>query len=220
VELAGSPSWRLCESEGDRAHVLLYIRDVAALDVPSEADSPPRLAGLPPDRTPLLDDVRRRRAGRDWADWWHALLEAERQGQAGAGDLDDDASFQAWAEDLWRVWDAPEFRSLAGLRALWEVTVALYPEARRWVDDGPGSPSRRRTWGHFPWTTVSDTAEGVAAERGVSPDAVRGQVMVLDVEGVWWRRAAPGTVLCSTAAAEDPPTARAVLRDAFESGLA
>jgi hypothetical protein len=44
--------------------------------------------------------------------------------------------------------------------------------------------------------------------------------MVLDVEGSWWRLVAPGTALCSIAATEDPPTARTVLRDAFESGLA
>ncbi len=163
---------------------------------------------------------RRRRAGRDWAGWWHALLEVERQGQAGPADHEDDASFRAWAEDLRRVWDAPEFWSLADLRPLREVTVALHPEAHRWVDAGPSSPSRRRTWGHFPWTTVSDTAEAIAAERGVSPGAVPGQVMVLDVEGVWWRRVAPGTVLCSTTAAEAPLTARTVLREAFESGLA
>ena len=48
---------------------------------------------------------------------------------------------------------------------------------------------------------------------------VRASVKVLDVEGVWWRRVAPGTALCSTAATEDPPTASTVLRDAFESGL-
>jgi hypothetical protein len=44
--------------------------------------------------------------------------------------------------------------------------------------------------------------------------------MVLDVEGVWWHRAAAGTALCSTAATEDMRTARAVLRDAFESSPA
>jgi hypothetical protein len=44
--------------------------------------------------------------------------------------------------------------------------------------------------------------------------------MVLDVEGLWWRRVAPGAVLCSIAATEDPSTAGTILRDAFESGLA
>jgi hypothetical protein len=44
--------------------------------------------------------------------------------------------------------------------------------------------------------------------------------MVLDVEGVWWQQVAPGTALCSTAATEEPPTARTILRNAFESGLA
>jgi hypothetical protein len=218
VKVVGSPSWQLTEAEGDRAHVLLYIRDVAALEVPAEADAPPRLVGLPPPGFPILDDDRRRRAGREWADWWYALLEVEGREQADP-DEDDDSSFWAWAEDLGRVWDAPEFWSLADQRSLREVALRLYPEARRWVDAGPSSPSRLRGEGHFPWTTVRDTAEGVAAERGVSQGEVRGTVMVLDVEGLWWRRVAPGTALCSTAATEDLPTARTILQDAFESGL-
>ena len=219
MKVAGSPSWQLTEAEGDRAHVLLYLRDVAGLVVPAETDAPPRLAGLPPHRPPLLEDGRRRQAGREWADWWHALLEVEGREPFGTGD-DDDSSFWAWATDLGRVWDAPDFESLADRRALREVTLALHPEARRWVDAGPSSPSRIRGEGRFPWATVRDTAEGVATDRGVSQGEVRGRVMVLDVEGVWWRRVAPGTALCSTAATEDPATARTVLRDAFESGLA
>jgi hypothetical protein len=147
VEFLGSPSWRLTEAEGDRAHVLLYIRDVAALEVPADADAPPRLAGLPPRPAPVLDDDRRRRAGHDWAGWWQALLEAERQD--GAPGLDDDASFRERAEGLRRVWDPPEFGSLADLPALREISVAIYPEARRWVDAGPSSPSRLRGDGHF-----------------------------------------------------------------------
>jgi hypothetical protein len=219
VELVGSPSWQLSEAEGDRLHVLLYIRDVAGLEVPAEVDAPPRLVGLPPRGSPVLDDAGRRRAGVDWVSWWHALLEVEGREQP-ATDGGDDSSLWAWAEDLGRVWDAPEFRSLAGLRALREVTLALYPEARRWVDAGPSSPSRLRGGGHFPWTAVRDAAEGVTAERGVGSGQVRGRVVVLEVEGVWCRRVAPGTILCSTAAPEDPRTARAVLRDAFEAGLA
>jgi hypothetical protein len=218
VKVVGSSSWRLTEADGDRAHVLLYIRDVAALEVPAEAGAPPRLVGLPPPGFPILDDDRRRRAGGEWADWWHALLEVEGREQA-YPDEDDESSFRAWAEDLGRVWDVPEFWSLADHRALREVALRVYPEARRWVDAGPSSPSRLRGEGHFPWATVRDTAEGVAAERGVGPGAVRGSVMVLDVEGLWWRRVAPGTALCSTAATEDLPTARTILRDAFESGL-
>lgn len=187
--------------------------------MPAEVDAPPRLVGLPPHRSPVLDDDRRRRAGREWADWWQALLEAEGREQTGTYE-DGDSSFWAWAEDLGRVWDAPEFWSLADQRALREVTLALYPEARRWVDGGPSSPARLRGEGHFPWTTIRDVAEGVAEKRGVSPGEVWGSVMVLDVDGVWWRRVAPGTVLCSTAATEDLPTASTVLRDAFESRLA
>jgi hypothetical protein len=124
VRMVGSPSWQLSEAQGDRAHVLLYIRDVAALEVPAELDAPPRLVGLPPHGSPVLDDDRRRRAGPEWADWWQALLEAEGREQTGTYD-DDDSSFWAWAEDLGRVWDAPEFSSLVDQQALREVTLVL-----------------------------------------------------------------------------------------------
>ena len=78
MKLLGSPSWQLTEDDGDRAHVLLYIRDVAGLEVPPEVDAPPRLVGLPPHGIPMLhDDDLCRRAGREWAGWWLALLEAE-----------------------------------------------------------------------------------------------------------------------------------------------
>ena len=104
MKIVGSPSWQLTEAEGDRAHVLLYIRDVAALEMPAEVDAPPRLVGLPPHGSPVLDDDRRRRAGREWADWWQALLDAQRREQTRTEE-DDDSSFWAWAEELARVWD-------------------------------------------------------------------------------------------------------------------
>ena len=143
----------------------------------------------------------------------------EWQEHAGADASDDDASFRAWGERLVRVWDPPAFRSLGDLSALRQVAVTLYPEARRWADSGPSHPTRHHREGHFPWEMVSRTAKAVAAERGVKPGAVHGVVMVLDVEGMWLRRAAPGAVLCSTGAAEDRPTATAALREAFQSGL-
>src|SRR5215210_7711470 len=66
VKIVGSPSWQFGEVEGKRAHVLLYIRDVAALEVPAEVDAPPRLAGMPPHGSRVVDDDDRRRAGREW----------------------------------------------------------------------------------------------------------------------------------------------------------
>jgi hypothetical protein len=58
--MVGSPSWQLTEDVGERAHVLLYIRDVAALEVPAEVDAPPRLVGVSPHGSRVLDDDRRR----------------------------------------------------------------------------------------------------------------------------------------------------------------
>jgi hypothetical protein len=217
VKLCGSPSWELRTDDGARLHFLLYIRDVAALEVPADADAPPLLTGLPPRRSPVRDGDERRQAGRDWAEWWQELLDVELRERASA---DAGApSFWAWAEDLARIWDAPDFWSIADRRALREVTVALHPEATRWVDAGPRAPDRLQRRGFFRWEWVRDTAESVATEHGVSPGAVRGSVTVLDVEGVWWRRVAPGAVLCSTAATGAPLTATTVLREAFESGL-
>ncbi len=157
---ARSPSWELRTDDGTRLHVLLHIRDVAALEVPADGDAPPLLTGLPPRRSPVRDADERRQAGRDWAEW-------------GA-------------------------RAARGRAA------------------GAGPPDRLHGREFFRWEWVRDSAEGVAAEHGVSPG---GGVTVLDVEGVWWRRVAPGAVLCSTAATEAPRTATTVLRGVFASGL-
>jgi hypothetical protein len=46
---------------------------------------------------------------------------------------------------------------------------------------------------------------------------VQAKVAVLPVRGTRWRRVAPGAILCSTAAAADPTTAHAMLREAFDS---
>lgn len=62
-------------------------------------------------------------------------------------------------------------------------------------------------------------AEDVASRRSVELGAVRGHVVVLMVEGVWWERFMPGVALCSAAATQDPAVARTILQEAFESGL-
>jgi hypothetical protein len=218
--MLGSPSWQLSEDEGGMAHVLLYIRDVGRLAVPADLEAPPPLTGLPHHDPPALSDQARREAGREWASWWQDLLEVERRRQDRTADDEDSTSFRAWMGDLSRVFDAPDFVSLAGKDALREVAVALYPEAQRWVDAGPGRPSRLEDLNqHFPWAMVAATAERVADKRARSLGDVHGAVMVLDVEGIWWRRVAPGMVLCSTAAREDQRTAVMVLWDAFTSGL-
>jgi hypothetical protein len=64
---------------------------------------------------------------------------------------------------------------------------------------------------------MKQVAEDVAFDRRVSLDEVQAKVAVLPVRGTWWRRVARGAVLCSPAAAADPQTAHALLRDAFDS---
>jgi hypothetical protein len=64
---------------------------------------------------------------------------------------------------------------------------------------------------------IKQIAEDVAFDHHVSLDAVQAKVVVLPVQGTWWRRLAPGAVLCSPAAAVDHATAQVMLRDAFGS---
>jgi hypothetical protein len=221
MELVGSASWQFTESVDELPHVALYVRDVASLEVPADREVPPPLAGLPPVRPHLLTGEERRAAGRDWAGWWRELLDVELRLHAGPDGPDDgyQAWLMRWGELRERVADPPEFRALEDRPALRKAVVDLYADAMTWVDEGPRAPERLVGSGHFRWDPVSSSAQDVASRHGVSPGAVRGVAMVLDVDGVWWHRVAPGAAVCSVPATETPETAAAILRDVFESGL-
>jgi hypothetical protein len=218
VQLAGSASWQFAESDrDDLPHVALFIRDAVALPVPPGPLVPPPLTGDVPDLRGLHSPQDRQEAGLQWVDWWASVIGsvlAEHQAVPGP---DLDTTWQALAARRERAGSPPDFAALADRPALHRVVAETFPEAHRWVSR-LGFEHREQPHGRFAYRLVRQVAEDVAFDRSVNVGDMRASAIVLEVEGSWWHLLAPGTVLCSKAAAAEPSTAQLVLRRAFESG--
>lgn len=219
MQVAGTTSWRFAESARDAVpHVALFVRDALALPVAPGPAVPPPLAGTVPDRHGLLSSDERDEAGRQWTDWWTALLGVEVHRQE-PPDPDHPASWQVQRARHDRAGSPPDPAALADRPALRRAVVATSPEAHRWVDRLWDVEDRDGRGGCFPYRLVRQVAEDVAFDRRVDVGAVRASAVVLEVEGSWWHLPAPGAVVCSREATAEPRTAHLVLRQAFESGL-
>jgi hypothetical protein len=219
VQLAGSASWRFAESARDELpHVALFIRDAVGLPVPPGPLVPPPLAGDVPDHRGLLSEQDRQEAGLQWVDWWATVIGSAVEARQAGPDPDRDTMWQALAARRERAGSPPDFAALADRPALHRVVAETFPEAHRWVSQ-LGFEHREEPHGCFAYRLVRQVAEDVAFDRSVNVGDMRASAIVLEVEGSWWHLLAPGTVLCSKAAAAEPSTAQLVLRSAFESGL-
>jgi hypothetical protein len=215
VELAGSSSWRFGESSGDDLlHVALFVRDAVALPVPLGPAVPPPLLGMVPDHRHLLAEHERSDAGRHWAGWWTAVTGLHVRAPDKAPDQDL-AALRARHE---RAGSPPDFAALGNRPLLHRAVVESFPEAHRWVNR-PRRGAGAAPAPSFPYELIRQVAEDVAFDRSVDSGQVRASAVVLDVEGSWWHLLAPGTVICSVAAAAAPFTAQLLVRQAFESGL-
>jgi hypothetical protein len=223
MQFVGLPSWRFAEGFEQASLTALFVRDAASLEVPAGAGLPPRLDDAVPGRFVGLDADARAQAAADWPAWWSAIVavEVERQQGRPAG-VDQATRLRQMVGAPAGVFDPPAFQSLADRPALRRAAQETFEDARRWEHDQRRALLARLpdSAGHFPYDIVRAVAQEVAHGRDVSPAAVQGCALVLPVEGRWWHRARPGAVLCSVHAARDPATARVVLKDAFESGLA
>ena len=216
MELAGTTSWRFSESaRDDLLHVALFVRDAAGIPVPPGPSVPPRLAGTVPDHRALLREDERQEAGRQWDGWWTALLSVEDQSQ----DPPDADTLRARRARRARAGGPPDFAALADRPALHRAVVETWLHAHRWVGHRRLHFREEQQEGCFDDRLIRQTAEDVAFDHSLDVGAVRGRAVLLDVEGSWWHLLAPGTVVCSIAAAAEPETAQLVLRRAFESGL-
>ena len=210
MQVAGSPSWRFEESDGQLLALALAVRDTCGLPVPGGPGVPPRLVA-PPTSAADLAPGQRREAARQWAVWWADLVDLtarrlapDRTAAPGGPD---------WPAELAAAGAPPDFTGLADRPELRSAARAT-PDVLRAAPDRPGGPH-----GTFAWELVRQVAEDVAFDRSVAADRVTGAAVVLDVEGPWWHEIGTGTLLCSRAAAEDPRVAHQVVRRAFESGL-
>ena len=217
VEVAGTTSWRFSESaRAHLPHVALFVRDAVGLPVVPGPAVPPRLAGAVPDHRDLLREEQRQEAGRQWTGWWTAVMGSEvRAQEAHDREVPTPAELRAQRE---RAGSPPDFAALADRPALHRAAIETFLDAHRRVGR-QRQDVRADRHGCFPSWLVRQVAEDVAFDRSVDVGAVRASAVVLDVEGSWWHLLAPGTVVCSPAAAAEPETAQRVLRRAFESGL-
>ena len=117
-----------------------------------------------------------------------------------------------------RVFDSPEFESLAGMAALRSAVVSTFADAIKWSNSPPRNGSGEPEQGMFAWSEVRSAAESVAADRGIPMGDLDAVVLVLDVQGLWSHLAGPGCALCSAAVSASPKAAPPLLRDLFISG--
>jgi hypothetical protein len=155
--------------------------------------------------------------------WWRRLVGYEMAEVLLRRDQDEGkdawARAQATFERKGRIFDPPEFESLGNMLALRSALATTYSDAIRsnsFDRNGIRKPEQRELFG---WPIVSSVAESVCADRNVAPDHLDAAVFVLDVRGLWSHLAGPGRALCSAAVSAHPPTAHALMYDAFSSGL-
>jgi hypothetical protein len=225
VRAAGERSWRLSVSDGGLLPAALWLRDALSLELARDIavdDVPPRLLDAPPDRSDVVPVAERSVAATRWGAWWRDLVRFEASGELARTPSTPDA-FLAWAGERDTERQAlgapPGFDGLADVPVLRGAAAHLYREARDHLDRHEAAGGDRQAVPPYA-VRARDVAAAVAAEHAVEPGALRGAVLVLDVEGPWWRVVAPGAVACSADCLDDDDgRAEAVLRAAFVSGL-
>jgi hypothetical protein len=180
---------------------------------------PPPLDGQLPEVSAELDARGRALAGSAWWDWWRAIIAHAVAGQRGAPPCMDQRSWvRRMITDGIAVFDPPEFASLSDRPALQQAVRATLSAALAWV-----ATDRRPLGGSiasFDYQLIRQAAVQIGRRRQVSPAALSACAVLFPVQGRWWHQVEPGAVVCSVTAASDSDTARRVLDDVFESGLA
>jgi hypothetical protein len=217
MQRTGSASWRFGHGDQGYLRTALLVRDALQLPAGAADDIPPRLTEDAPDLRDLIPPAEQGTAGQQWADWWRRLVgQAVREaGQRWTSppSEDFDAIIRHRFAGRDEVFDPPEFESLAAEQPLQSAVRAVC--AMRLPE-----PEQR---GHdekvFAWAIARDVAERTAAELGVPIGDLAGSADVVEVQGLWWYLAGPGSAICSGAAARDPGTAASILREVFRSGV-
>jgi hypothetical protein len=219
MRLKGSASWRLSLDNPQTLDIALFMRDSVGLVPPPSPDVPPVLAVRVSDHTAVLTDAARIEAGGQWLGWWRRLIAHESTPRPVPAGTEEEmvAQSRRRLDEYQRVMDPPDFESMADLPALRTAAVATCMAASGWL-----TATRRPGTGPLllDHALVRGVVEEIIAEHGVSPDQLDAAVLVLNVAGAWSYLARPGAVCCSVGVINDPVAARAVLREAFITGLA
>jgi hypothetical protein len=214
VRIAGSASWCLEVSDSELAELALFVRDAVGLGVPTSVDLPPRLDRPVPDRRGMLSDRDSADASEQWMRWWRRIIGFEFGVKRSLGTLPAGQRAFELSAAFQTVSDPPEFMALADVPLLRAAIRASFGDAVRWQQ------GRTVDFGDvLGWALTKRAVDDVAFDRQVRVDTLDGALLVLPVSGLWWRRIAPGQLLCSEAAARSPQTNYEILYEVFASGL-
>lgn len=214
MRLAETGSGRLSAGGSQACEWALFVRDAVAL--PDSGSQVPALIGQLPDLSDALEKDARWVAGGHWEQWWRQVLDFEVQDRLARQD-DARARVSEVITQRQAVFDPPQFDALVDWPALRAAAQASVDSFREWESARRPRHPNGRPASLLDWSVMKQVAEDVAFDRRVPLESVQARVVVLPVHGVWWRRQAPGVVLCSPAAASDAATSHALLRDAFDS---
>jgi hypothetical protein len=217
MHMEGSASWRFGHGDQGYLRTALLVRDALQLPVAAADDIPPRLTEDVPDRRDLIPPAERTVAGQQWAAWWRRLVgqaireAGQRWTSPPSGDFEAIIRHRFAGRDT--VFDPPDFASLAAAQPL-QAAVRAVLAMRRPQPDQRGHDEQA-----FAGQIVRDVAKRTVAELGVPAGDLTGNADVVEVEGLWWYLAGPGSAICSVNAARDPQTAADILREVFRSGV-
>lgn len=221
MRFGNQSSWRFEEDDAQMLHLALFTRDAAGLAVPPSADTPPPLVPDAPRRPGLVLRDEAAAVAAQWADLWGRLVrfqvsEARLRREEDSNE-DMLASLRRLAERQQRVFDPPDFESLAIAAELRRAVVATFEDGLAWFNRPKANGGQRPQRDSFDYQVVRNAAQSAATDSGESLQDMDAVVHVLDVEGSWSYLAGPGCALCSTTAAADPATADLLLRQVFGS---
>ena len=214
VRTAGLGSWRLEVSDSDVAELALFVRDAVGLVVPAAGDLPPALNGPVADLSGMLSDRDSPDASRQWVWWWQQILELEFGVNRGPRLPAGERRASEVVAAVRTVSDPPEFTALADMPQLRAAVRASFDDFSRWRRH---RVSRLEAGANV--DVVKQAVDDVAFDRQVPVEALSGTIVVLPVAGRWWRRIAPGRVLCSDSTTSSPGTHYQVVYEVFASSL-
>ncbi len=239
MRFSNAPSWRLEVGGAQVLDMALFLRDVAQLIVPQVEDAPSGQVARPagdagavpasgPARYPLDADDRRT-VGADWLRWWRELVRFEVTPEP-AHDTESAPESAASAARSpgarWRrrqarresVFDPPTFAALEPWPHLRRLAAVGFTDARDWSNEGSQASAGTSSAALVSWDLISEVATTTMNDHHLTPDQIRGKLIVLNVSDDWSHRPRSGIALCSLSVARDPAAVSALLRDVLAPG--
>jgi len=190
------PAWSLRVDVSELLHVALYVRDVAAIELPPWRATPPPLMDRLPTHSLILPPASRRSTGLEWLRWWDSIVTSEidaysRLTSAGSGRGGRQETETASQEEQhkYAAAESPQFSDPVVRRTVHE----LVQEGHRWWNENHRT---RAQWG-MDRELLDRVVKEASSRLGGCEVRLRSMVEVVLVEGEWWHRPAEQALLCS-----------------------